>query len=187
MIARGIVLILTVALLALASPAYANLITNPGFETGNFDGWIQFGNTGFTFVDGDPHSGISAAWFGPVGTTLGFLMQIVPTTPGVLYNLSYFLQSDGLTPNEFEVSWNGVSLSDQLNLPAFSYTEQAFSNLLATTTTTPLIFSFRNDPGFFQLDDVAVSPVPEPATMVLLGSAMAGLGLATRRKRNRHT
>jgi len=184
MVVRSVVLILTVALLALASPVHANLITNPGFETGNFNGWIQFGNPGFTFVDGDPHSGSSAAWLGPVGS-LGFLLQLVPTTPGVLYNLSYFLQSDGFTPNEFQVSWNGTSLSDQLNLPAFGYTEQAFSNLLATTATTPLVFAFRNDPGFFKLDDVAVSPVPEPATMVLLGTAMAGLGLATRRKRSR--
>ncbi len=186
MVARGIVLILTVALFALASPAHANLITFPGFETGNFNGWIQFGNTGATFVDGVPHSGASAAWLGPVGS-LGFLLQIVPTTPGTLYSLSYFLQSDGFTPNEFQVSWNGSLLSDQLNLPAFSYTEQTFSSLLATSTTTPLVFGFRNDPGFFQLDDVAVSPVPEPATLLLLGTTMAGLGLATRRKRGQRS
>ena len=183
MVARGVVLILTVAVLALASPAHANLITNPGFETGNFDGWIQFGDTGFTFVNGEPHSGAFAAWLGPVGS-LGFLMQIVPTTPGVLYNLSYFLQSDGFTPNEFQVSWNGSPLSDQLNLPASGYAEQTFTNLLATSATTPLIFGFRNDPGFLQLDDVAVSPVPEPATLLLLGTTMAGVGLATRRKRS---
>ena len=182
MLARRLVPIVVVALLALVSPAHANLITNPGFETGDFSGWINFGNTGFTSVSGPPHSGIFAASLGPIGS-LGFLEQIVPTTPGVRYNLSFFLQSDGMTPNEFQVSWNGGLLSDQLNLPAFAYTERDFPNLLATSSTTPLVFGFRNDPGFFQLDDVAVSPVPEPATLLLLGSAMAGLGLVTRRRR----
>jgi hypothetical protein len=147
-------------------------------------GWIHFGNTGVASVSGPPHSGVFAASLGPVGS-LGFLEQIVPTTPGVSYNLSFFLRSDGLTPNEFQVFWNGSLLSDQLNLPAFDYTLRDFPTLLATSSTTPLVFCFRNDLGFFQLDDIAVSPVPEPATMVLLGTAMARLGLAARRKRNR--
>jgi hypothetical protein len=40
-----------------------NLVGNPGFETGTFSSWTQFGNTGFTGVgtsspDGTlPHSG----------------------------------------------------------------------------------------------------------------------------------
>ena len=74
--------------------------------------------------------------------------------------------------------------AEQLKRLFAGYTEQTFTNLLATSATTPLIFGFRNDPGFLQLDDVAVSPVPEPATLLLLGTTMAGVGLATRRKRS---
>lgn len=150
--------ILVAALLAVLAPniAHTNLVSNPGFETGNFSGWIQFGNVGFTGVDGLPHSGSFSAFLGPVGSC-GFLSQTLAMTPGQRYNLGFFLQNDGFTPNEFQVTWNGSVISDQFNLPAFGYTERDFLNLLATSPTTPLVFGFRNDPGFLHLDDIAVT------------------------------
>ena len=129
-----------------------------------------------------PHSGSFSAFLGPVGS-LGFLSQTLATTPGQGYDLSFFLQSDGGTPNQFQVSWNGSVISNQSNLAAFGYTEFDFLNLLATSPTTPLVFGFRNDPGFLHLDDVALEPVPEPTTLILLGTTMAGLGLARWRRR----
>ena len=39
-----------VLLIAFACHASANLVTNGGFETGDFTGWTQSGNTGFTSV-----------------------------------------------------------------------------------------------------------------------------------------
>jgi hypothetical protein len=192
MILRSLVGIFVAALfglLASTNLARANLITNPGFETGNFNGWIQFGNVGFTGVDaGLPHSGIFAASLGPVGS-LGFLSQTVATTPLSFYNLSFFLQSDGLISNQFQVFWNGSLIFDAVNLTAFDYIDfnsllpDRFQNLLATSVTTPLVFGFRNDPGFLHLDDVALEPVPEPTTLILLGTTMAGLGLARWRRR----
>jgi len=197
MILRSLVGIFVAALfglLASTNLARANLITNPGFETGNFNGWIQFGNVGFTGVDaGLPHSGIFAASLGPVGS-LGFLSQTVATTPLSFYNLSFynlsfFLQSDGFISNQFQVFWNGSLIFDAFNLTAFDYIDfnsllpDRFQNLLATSVTTPLVFGFRNDPGFLHLDDVALEPVPEPTTLILLGTTMAGLGLARWRRR----
>jgi hypothetical protein len=48
--------------------AQANIVTNPGFETGDFTGWTLSGDTSFTFVEGFfPHSGSFSAfrnaWF----------------------------------------------------------------------------------------------------------------------------
>jgi hypothetical protein len=186
MILRSLVGMLVAALFGLLAPtnlARANLITNPGFETGDFSGWIQFGNVGFTSVDtGLPHSGSFSASLGPVGS-LGFLSQTLATTPGQRYDLSFFLASDGQTPNQFQVSWNGTVERDQSNLNAFTFREFDFLNLLATSTTTPLVFGFRDDPGFLHLDDVAVNATPEPTTLLLLGTTMTGLGLARWRRR----
>ena len=47
--------------LASGTATSANLVSNPGFETGDFTAWTQSGNTDFTFVDGLPHSGEFAA------------------------------------------------------------------------------------------------------------------------------
>lgn len=69
-------------------------------------------------------------------------------------------------------------------LDPFGYTEPDFLSLLATSSTTPLVFGFRDDPGFLFLDDVTLDPVPEPTALILFGTT-AGLGLA-RWRRWRH-
>lgn len=53
-----------------------NLIISPGFEIGDFTGWTQSGDTGFTFVNAAKpvvHSGGYGALLGP--GDLGFLEQ----------------------------------------------------------------------------------------------------------------
>src|SRR5207342_1372158 len=85
-----IYILLPIALLCSAAVANANLVTNGGFETGDFTGWTNGGNTGFTGVDpGIQHSGTYGAFFGPIGSN-GFLSQTLATTAGGVYTLSFW-------------------------------------------------------------------------------------------------
>jgi len=74
-------ILVAIALCAVASPAFANLVANPGFETGDFAGWTQSGDTSFSGVDGNPQSGTFAAFFGPIGGN-GFISQDLATMAG---------------------------------------------------------------------------------------------------------
>jgi protein with PEP-CTERM/exosortase system signal len=173
-----------VAALSVAYPARANLITNPGFETGDFTGWTANGIAGVAgTVDGiAPHSGnFQAAFF------VGSLSQSVATTAGASYTIDFFLANTTLNGvNQFTLSWGGSTIFSLTNQGAFGYTEYTFTET-APTASTELLFGFNSDfSGHWLLDDVSVNPagvgVPDGgSTVSLLGCALLGLA-ALRRK-----
>jgi hypothetical protein len=175
-----LLLALTVAaLFSVSHLTFANLVTNPGFETGDFTGWTQSGDTSFTGVDGNPHSGTNAGFFGPTGSN-GFLSQDLATMAGGLYNLSFWLENDDTSgDNHFEVSWNGSIILSLDNAPQFGYTLFTFTGLSASTSSTPLQFGFFNPPSFWFLDDVSVEAaggsVPETFSTLWLALPFAGM------------
>lgn len=172
------------AALSCATPAFANLVSNSGFETGDFTDWTQFGNTGFTGVDPFyAHTGGFGAAFGPIGST-GGIFQSLTTVASQTYNLTFWLRNDGFPINSFSASWNGVVIpaSVLINAGPFGYTMFSFTGLLATGAATDLRFTFQHDPSFWGFDDVSVTAATPDGgnTLALLGLAMVGICLVRR-------
>ena len=141
----------------------ANLVANGDFETGGYDYWNLGGTTVYDYVESfDVHSGTYAAQFSGFGadTTLS---QDLPTCIGAKYPVSYWLESDGGTPNDITVTFGGQTLYSAVDVAAFSWTQFSFT-VVATATTSTLEFAARDDPGYFYLDNVSVmAPVPGDA------------------------
>ena len=177
----NILLALTaVAALSVAYPAKANLITNPGFETGDYTGWTHGGGGSVvgTFNGVSPHSGSFQAFSGGADV----VSQTLATMAAQSYTVNFWAAA---TADEggaiFGVFLNGETVFAHMfaagNTP---YTEFTFT-FTASSASTPLAFSLG--PNIF-LDDVSVTPTGVPdagSTLPLLGFASLGL-VALRRK-----
>jgi hypothetical protein len=176
--------------LGITQSARANLITNGGFETGDFSGWMVFGTDNavvgaqpFTL----PHSGNFQALFASGDNSIS---QNVTTTPGNSYVINFWLAAnvrEGGLPS-VSVNWGGSNIfSDSFTSP-FGYTEYTFT-VNALNPATQLQFQFSSIFGnVFYLDDISVTPpagVPDGgSTVSLLGLASFGVAVLRRKLRS---
>jgi hypothetical protein len=130
------------------------------------------------------------------------LYQILTTVVGQTYAVSFWANSD--SPNTFSLTENGNAVSGipnaiaQNGFPSSNWLGNSSlfveysGEFVATSTSTDLTFSAYGNPtssellagdGSVVIDDASVSPVPEPGTIVLLLTGIAGVGLLIARKR----
>ncbi len=147
-----------VAALGLALPAHAQIIVNGDFETGDFTGWTQFGDTQYDGVDGfAPHNGVFAAYFGAVDPAGGGIRQNLTAAAGSRLIVQFWLATDfGDIPNYCQVTLDGQPVASVTDFTDTSY--QSFTATITVTNANPeLVFTFQNELDYFELDDITVT------------------------------
>ena len=122
----GILALVSLLGLGITQSARANLITNGGFETGDFSGWTVRGRDNdvvgsVPFIP--PHSGNFQALFG-VGSNS--ITQNVATKPGSSYVIDFWLAAKIFNQVEgaFFVSWGDLTVVSGLTPPGiYGYTD----------------------------------------------------------------
>ncbi|HWY66486.1 MAG TPA: PEP-CTERM sorting domain-containing protein [Rhizomicrobium sp.] len=185
------------AVFALTAPASANLVTNGDFEADTPAnqtaplGWtLTPASSGSDFFVGPgpgfgAFAGVNSANFGATGNFDDVLSQILATTPGHSYTISFELALASTdSQNDFSVFFGGNQLYTLTNGSSFGYQLLSFTST-ATSASTTLSFNGREVPSWYDLDNVDVEPtvVPEPFTLSLFGTGLAGAVAMRRRKK----
>ncbi len=181
----------------MASQALAqNLVTNPGFETGDLSGYTTFGNfnTGNNGVTqgndtGGPYAGSYLLEIGNYSYQgIAGISQTISTVAGQDYTISLYYAESGDNSGGaqlFNVSWDGATVGSRDDEPPTPY-ELLSYNVVGTGSDVLSLSGYSNS-GYNNVDNLSVvattmvSGAPEPSTWLLMITGIGGIGLMLRR------
>ena len=177
--------LLVFGVIALGSQSFANILVNPGFETGDLTGWTT---TGYTATNNDSHTGSwSAISFGNV-----FVEQDFAGVAGSsITEVSAWVKQPSLTGYffAFDTLYSDSSFDETLGSGADTgtWTKFDFTSLVNTSKTVTGIRGWgysaggTNDITLYDDFVVNANTVPEPASMAALG--LGALALVRKRRK----
>ncbi|HEU5381307.1 MAG TPA: glycosyl hydrolase family 18 protein [Ktedonobacteraceae bacterium] len=140
-------------------PAYvhaaSNLVTNPGFETGDLSGWSC--DAGDTVVSSPVHGGSHALQMNPSGSTTGQCTQTISVQANTAYTLSAFVNGPYayVGVNGGASTWTISTSYTQLSVP--------FTTGASQTSVTIFVHGWYAQ-GSVDVDDVALQGPAGPGT-----------------------
>lgn len=179
--------LVAVCLAAISSAQASNLVSDGDFTSYPGPWFTTQTNDNFPWRWGSGYA--STGCEGPTcitGTTgqLADLDQDLATVAGDFYNVSFSYSPEGGTPTALKVLFGGTVVADLVDVPD-SLVTYNYTGILASSSSTELTFLGRQDPAYDYLTDVVVSGtshIPEPSSLYLLGTGLAGLAVLVRRK-----